>query len=131
MENKNLLTLAIIALTISATGLTYGYAVWSLSHTTTGHVTVTTTPSGDFEVPTSITFPDTTPGGTATVTVVVTSTLDKTVTLNAVGGAGNVTVTSDTVTLPAEGTAILTLTIHASDEADGGYTIPIQFTVTE
>lgn len=135
MQSKTILALTILALTIGAAGLTIGYSLWSISHTTTGHVTINTppdpNPEGDFTVPLDITFPNVEAGTSTTVTVSVTSTLNEEVTLTAVGGAGEVTVTSETITLPAGGSADITLTLNAAPSASGGYTIPITFTVTE
>jgi hypothetical protein len=136
MENRTIMALGILALTVSGVGLTVGYSLWSISHVTTGHVTVNAppepTPTGDFTVPVDITFPTIEPGQSTTQTVTVQSTLSQDVTLTATGGAGAVTVTAPATTLPAGGSVTITLTLTADvATAPDNYTLPIQFTVTE
>jgi hypothetical protein len=129
-----LMALGILMLTISGVGILY--AQWSLSHITTGHITITEPPepdpTGNFTIPTNITFPSADPGETSTTTVTVTSTLNEDVTITAAGGAGDITITMPPTTLHAGESIDVTLTAHVSPAADPGqYTPPIQFTVTQ
>jgi hypothetical protein len=131
LDKKIVMSFAVLMITLSGVGIVYG--VWSMSHTATGHVTVTASiPVGDFTVPASFDFPDTVQGTTSTLTVTVESTLNEAVTLTATGGIAPITVTSNTVTLPANGTADITLTVHVGDAAtEGGHPIPVIFTVVK
>jgi hypothetical protein len=136
MENRTILTLAILALTISGAGTLYAYSQWSLSHITTGHVTVTpheTTPTGNFTIPVDIYFPDTEQGTSTTLVVHVTSQLNVDATLNAAAtdNINGLTVTGSPETLPAGASVDITLTLTAEEDATlGSQPIPVTFTVT-
>ena len=131
MDKKIVMSFAVLMITLSGVGIVYG--VWSMSHTATGHVIVTASiPVGDFTVPASFDFPDTVQGGTSTLTVNVQSTLNEAVTLTASGGISPITVTSNTVTLPAGGQVDITLTVHVGEAATTeGHPIPVTFTVVK
>jgi len=135
LDKKIVMSFAVLMVTLSGIGLVYGIQ-FSLSHITTGHVTITAPPppatSGNFTVPATFTFPDTLRGGSSTHIIHVTSTINADVTLTATGGIGSVLVTGGPVTLPANGSVDITLTLTADADATlGSQPLPVTFTVTE
>jgi hypothetical protein len=134
MNKTALLVLGVIMLTVSGVGLLY--ASFTMSHITTGHVTITSppppTPSGNFTIPADFTFPSIQQGQSTTHVIHVTSQLNVPVTVTAHGtGIDGLTVTGGPVSLSAGGSCDVTLNLSASGSATiGSLDVPVTFTVT-
>jgi hypothetical protein len=135
MNTRGILVLGILALMVGGVSLTYGAQQYVYTHQSTGHVVILAGPAppGNITTVASFDFPEITAGNTSTLTVTVSSTVAHPLTVTAAGGGdtpngGHIVVTSDSVIIPAGGSAEIHLTLNADANVPvAGYAFPVTF----